>query len=186
LKRALVVGCAECVWEDVQRAQEMVLFDSVYCVKLAGVHWPSSFKTWVTLHPEFMNAYEAERRALGHPPGYEIVAPLESEVGSHAKKGNINRRVTYRWPGMNASASSGIYGAKVALDDGYDLAVLAGIPMTPDAGHFTRKAPWLQRDCFMPGLKLALPHIKGRVRSMSGHTKEILGEPTQEWLDGKS
>jgi hypothetical protein len=29
-----------------------------------------------------------------------------------------------------------------------------------------------------------MPHIKDKVRSMSGWTKELLGEPPPEWLNG--
>lgn len=181
MKRALVVGCANNVWDDVRRARELCDYDAVYCVKLAGVHWPARFNVWATLHPEFMDKYEAERHSLGLPNGYEIVAPPPSEVGRHGKAGNIHRRVSYRWPGMNASASSGIYAAKVALQDGY-LVVMAGIPMTKDAGHFTRGKPWLLVDCFTNGLNKSIPYMQGKVKSMSGRTAELLGTPTAEWL----
>lgn len=184
LKTALVVGCAANVWQEVLEAQSLTVFHAVYCVKMAGVHWPGTFKVWATLHPEWMDDYEAQRRALALPNGYEIVAPLPGEVGVHGNKGNIARRVSYRWPGMNASASSGIYAAKVALEDGYDRVVLAGVPMQQDGGHFTRGRPWLQVDSFIPGLELALPHLKEKVRSMSGRTKELLGAPDPAWLNG--
>lgn len=185
---ALVVGCGEGVWDEVVEAQRRIAelgaleFDRVYCVKLAGVDYPAAFETWVTLHPEWMDEYEKMRRAAGRPGGYEIVAPLEGEVGMHGKAGRIDRRVTYRWPKMTSSASSGIYAAKVALDDGYD-AVLAGIPMT-GAKHYRRGKPWAQLDSFTPGYGIALPHLRGRVRSMSGYTRETLGEPTLDWLRG--
>ena len=183
---ALIVGCAANVWDDVRAAQSLTKFDAVYCVKLSGVHWPSKFKTWATLHPEYMNAYEAQRKELDLPGGYEIVAPLSNEVGQHGKKGNITRRVSYRYKGMNSSASSGIYAAKVALEDGYKC-VLAGIPMQDTDGHFLpttknvkghiRGAKWLDRDCFMNGFEMSLPHMRGKVTSMSGLTRKELGIP---------
>lgn len=180
---ALVVGCAACVWDDVRRAKALANFDRIYCVKMIGVDWPDKFDTWVTLHPEWMNDYEAKRKERGLPNGYEIVAPPEGELGAHGKKGNISRRISYRWPGMTASASSGIYGAKVALDDGHKI-VLAGIPMTVDGGHFARGQPWRQRDSFMAGWNYAMPHLKNDARSMSGFSREQLGAPTREWLEG--
>lgn len=183
MKTALVIGCAEGVWDEVKSAFGLCSFDAIYCVKLAGVHYPEKFDVWATLHPEFMDEYERERAARGFPNGYEIVAPLASEVGAHGKQGRIARRVSYRWPGMNASASSGIFGAKVALDDGTERVVLAGIPMS-EAKHFTRGKPWMQRDSFVPGFELALPFLAGRVRSMSGMTRERLGAPSREWLAG--
>jgi hypothetical protein len=149
------------------------------------------FKVWATLHPEYMDDYERERRVLGLPNGYEIVAPKSDEVGQHGQKGRIARRVSYRWPGMTSSASSGIYGAKVALEDGYKC-VLAGIPMNVDSGHFMpetknvqhqiRGHTWNARDSFIRGFEVATPFLMGKVKSMSGHTRDVLGFPEADWL----
>lgn len=192
-RRALVVGCAESIWDDVQAAFNLCDYHAIYCVKLAGVYWPGKFECFVGLHPEYMDVYEKQRHDLGYPNGYEIVAPLPEEVGVHGKKGNITRRISYRWKGMTSSASSGIYGAKVALEDGCDRVVLAGIPMTPEAGHFmpttknvhnqVRGKVWAQHSAFVSGFNYAIPFLKGRVRSMSGETMKILGTPNAEWLN---
>lgn len=201
MRKALVVGCARSVWDEVDAAQKLTKFDAVYCVKQAGIHWPGKFQVWATLHPEYMCGenerginYIAERKALGLPDGYEIVSPLDGEVGSHAGKCKQSRKVTYRWPGMNASASSGIYAAKIALDDGFERVVLAGIPFNSNAGHFlpstrnvnneVRGKVWNQQENFLPGLLIAKKYMAGKVRSMSGYTAEILGSPTREWLHG--
>lgn len=184
MAKALVVGCAANVWREVDEAQSIGSFDRVYCVKLAGVHWAEGYFIWCTLHPEFMDKYESERRDLGMSGEYEIVAPLENEVGGHGKKGRIARRVSYRYKGMNASASSGIYAAKVALDDGFNRVVLAGVPLQQDGGHFTRGKPWMQVDSFTGGFEQSVPHMKGKVRSMSGLTRDVLGYPDKEWLNG--
>lgn len=180
--KALIIGCSEHVWKEVEQAQAMCQFDKIYCVKLAGVDWPHHFDVWVTLHPEFMDDYEAQRKAKGYPGGYEIVAPLEGET-RHGKKGNISRRITYRWKGMTSSASSGIFAAKIALDDGHSRVVLAGIPMDTSK-HFKRHNVWTERDCFLPGFMSIKHLLVGKVRSMSGLTKQYLGEPTPEWLQG--
>ena len=116
---------------------------------------------------------------------FETVAPPDSELGTEDKKRQIDRRVSYRYPGMDSSASSGGYAAKVALDDGFDRVVLAGIPMERDAKHFTRGKPWEQRDGFTIGFKKSVPHFAGRVRSMSGWSAELLGMPDPAWLDGE-
>lgn len=195
MKSAIVIGCAACVWDDVQVARSLASYDAIYCVKQIGVYYPEKFDVWVTLHPEVMDDYEAERHAKGLPNGYEIVAPPKHELSaSHVGKGNITRRVPYRWPGVdsNASASSGIYGAKVALHDGFDRIVLAGIPMTPEGGHFKpeskntfgaiRGKVWSQHSAFVCGLNESIPRLKGKVKSMSGYTRQMLGTPTSEWL----
>lgn len=195
MKTALVVGCAANVWDDVTRAYRLTEeWDAICCVKSAGVHWEGHFDVWATLHPEMMDKYETERKTLGFPNGYEIIAPPAVELGDHGKKGNVARRISYRWPGMNSSASSGIYGVKVMLDSGYDRVVIAGIPMSTEGGHFLpasknahgliRGDTWKHRDSFIPGFRDTLPFIQGKVKSMSGYTAEVLGTPTPEWLVG--
>lgn len=195
MKSALVIGCAANVWEDVKAACDLVHYDAVYCVKQIGINYPRTFQTWITLHPEAMDDYEAQRHNLGLPNGYEIVAPPPHELGMHGAKGNITRRVSYLWSNKsNASASSGIYGAKVALEDDFDRVVLAGIPMTPEAGHFkpesknvagqVRGKVWTQHNAFVSGFNFAVPYLIGNVKSMSGHTMKVLGAPTLEWLHG--
>ncbi len=185
MKSCLVVGCATSVWADVAKARELGPWDSVYCIKLAGVHWPAKFDVWAGLHPEFMEYYKKERAVLGFPDGYEVVCPPPEEVGRHAHH-PADRRVSYRWPGMVSSASSGIYGAKVALDDGHDRVALAGVPMVKEDAHFTRGGPWAQIGAFIPGLEKSVPFMKGKVKSFSGLTRELLGEPTRDWLEGFS
>lgn len=192
MKLALVVGSADCMQDDVKAARALCKFDAVYCVKRAGIHWPEPFQVWVGLHPEYMDAYEAERARLGYPGGYEIVAPPVGEVSSdHHAKGRIDRRVSYLWPGVKpgegSSASSGIYGAKVAIEDGYRV-VLAGIPMTATP-HFVKherygSGNWSQLGAFLPGFERSLPHLVGKCRSMSGLTREKLGAPNAVWLAG--
>lgn len=184
LKRALVVGCAACVWEDLQQAKEMVDFDRVYCVKLAGVHWRGGRFVWVGLHPEWQEKYTAERQSLGRHMDFETVAPPDGELGTEGKGRKIDRRVSYRYKGMDSSASSGGYAAKVALDDGFERVVLAGVPMETNGSHFARGKPWLQRDSFTIGFEKSVPFFAGRVRSVSGWTRELLGCPDRDWLNG--
>lgn len=193
MKSALVIGCAANVWEDVEAAKALASYDAIYCIKQMGIYYPNKFDCWATLHPEIMDAYELQRYRLGLPNGYSIVAPPSNELGMHGRKGNIDRRVSYLWSkDSNSSASSGIYGAKVALEDGFDKVVLAGIPMTPEGGHFlpeskaisgqTRGKVWTGCGSFEVGFNIAIPFLMGKVKSMSGHTRDVLGAPMEEWL----
>jgi len=150
---------------------------------MAGIHWDEGHFVWCSLHPEYMPHYQEKRRELELPDCYEIVVPLINEVGAHWQHCKIaDRCVSYRWPGMSASGSSGLFAAKIALDDGHDRVVLAGVPMLRASKHFARGQDWLQRDSFMDGWKQAMPHIRGKVRSLSGWTMQTLGVPTPEWL----
>src|ERR1700756_2683482 len=128
MKCALVIGCSADFWKEVEAAQALCAFDAVYCVKLAGVHWQGGPFVWATLHPEFMDDYEKQRRDLGLHSDYEIVAPLPGEV---------------------------------ALDDGFDRVVLAGVPMVGSARHFIRGKEWLSRDSFTVGFKESVKHFNG-------------------------
>ena len=189
MKLALVVGCAECLWTDVEQAKAQLsvcdlTFDAVCCVKLAGAHWKGHFDVWASLHPEFMLSYIMERRSRRLPEGYEVVCPPDKELGlaGRGAKGFEMTRHSWLFPGQQASGSSGLYGIKIMLDRGYKV-VAAGIPMTTEK-HFSRNSLWLNRDSFFGGWREAKPYIKDHVRSMSGWTKQLLGEPTVKWLTG--
>ncbi len=206
-KIALVVGGSFNVWRDVKRAQRLMVeatgrdFDAVYCVKQIGIYWPTKFDVWVTLHPEKMDEYEAARKALGFVDGYEIVCHLAEECGDHGAKGRISRRTSFVYQSKGrtghdpATAGSGMFGAKVAVEDGY-FAVLAGIPMSKDVGHFLpgtktinerevkSAVAWNERDAFMIGYEQYKAHLSRKVKSVSGTTLKDFGEPTPAWLRG--
>lgn len=189
MRRALVIGCEANVWDDVRRAEEMCSFDAIYCVKMAGVYFPRAFQVWATLHPEFIKQMVADRAAKGHPNGFETVAPLESDLGDHAKY-PVDRRVAYRWSSSGSSSGSGLYGAKVAIHDGFDRVVLAGCPMTKTM-HFYRHARWQEKPWesfkdFDKGMIESRGQFAGRVRSVSGRTMEVFGAPDAEWLEGRA
>jgi len=77
------------------------------------------------------------------------------------------------------SGSSAMLGVLVGIDEGYDKIVLCGCPMIGknknDYSYSNFHKGWYQN----------YNHIKDKVRSMSGWTKELLGMPDMEWLNGK-
>lgn len=181
MKIALAIGSAKEVWDEVRAAHELCDYDEYYVCKMTGIEWDMGRFHWVTLHPEYMAEYKRLRRERGLPDCYEVVAPLIDEIGRHHEH-PVDRRHSYRFEGMTSSGASGLFAVKVALDDGADRVVCAGIPMLKDSGHFFRGKPWEQVDSFRLGWERSLPHIKDKVRSLSGWTKELLGMPTPEWL----
>lgn len=182
--RALVVGGANGFGNDVRAALELFEPDVVYVCNDMGVSY-QSFDYWVTLHPEKMAKWKKERAQLvtgEHPP---TVGPLWKEVGTEPKKfaHTMDRQASYRWhDGQRSSGSTGLFAAKVALDDGCTHVVLAGVPMSAKAGHHFRRGHWKDCDAFLPMWRESLPYIRDRVRSMSGWTLELLGRPTPTWL----
>lgn len=77
----------------------------------------------------------------------------------------------------STTGSSALLGVCFALQQGYKKIILAGCPLQ---GSNEVKTPYEQ---FQKGWKIHKNHVLGKVKSMSGWTKEFLGEPTQEWVN---
>lgn len=178
-RRCLVLGSAKCMWDDINAALEIGEFDGVVVAKWAGVVWPGEADAWVSLHPEQFNRLISERQKRNHPP---IPRLMVHETAS-APQGI--ERIPYRFPGQERTGSSGLFAAKVALEDlGYDRAVLCGIPLEKEAGRLDDVHFWPGATIFQVGFKEALPRINHRLCSMSGWTMHLLGKPTANWLNG--
>ena len=84
------------------------------------------------------------------------------------------------YPHQAPSGSSSLLGTKAALFKlGYDKVVLIGCPM--DTGNILNKNQ--SYSIFRKGWLHFKDSLKGKVKSMSGWTKELLGEPTKEWVE---
>jgi hypothetical protein len=171
---ALVLGGASCVWDDAFEAIEKFNPGLFVACNDIGTRWSGPLDAWVTLHPEKMAKWRSERAAQGFSEAFEHVAAEDGHAG-------IDRVADYRWPGMTASGSSGLFAVKIALEKA-DKVILAGVPMTPTA-HFFDDAPWAHVRSFNEAWKTMQPFLKGKVASMSGWTRELLGGP-ENWLAG--
>jgi hypothetical protein len=182
VKRALVIGCAQNVWKDVLLALRMCDWDHFYLINWAGCYWQGQKAfTWVTLHPELMSDWQRERKLYELHANYDVVIPLAHEVGNQTC-GPGWRRASYKWPKITPSGSSGLFAVKVAIGDGNDRVVLAGVPMT-NTPHFGSSDSWRHADAFRPVWMGARAFYADKTRSISGGwTEKLLGRPTQEWL----
>jgi hypothetical protein len=73
-----------------------------------------------------------------------------------------------------------LLGTKAALFKlGYNKVVLIGCPM--DTGSIENKAK--SYSVFRKGWLYFKSDLVGKVKSMSGWTKELLGEPTKGWVE---
>lgn len=168
---ALVVGSSEKVWAEVMYAFTLAEYKEVFCVNATGAFWVGNF-AWVTLHPDQLVIFKTMRKNNGLQGHYYTIGPIGSDC---------DFQLSYLWEGMIDSGSSGLFAVKAALNS-YDKVVCAGIPMQSISGHFLRKNIWDACDGFRRGWEQALPHIEGRVKSLSGWTQQLLGAPTPEWL----
>ena len=164
VKRALVVGSAECVWEDLGK---VFPWQGVVCaVNQIGLHLPN-VDYWVSLHPENLVTKWAPKR-----PELQ----QEASVWSHK---------SYRWVRQTLpdwGGSSGLFGVKVMLSHGFNRIVCAGIPLDGQH-HFNIKREWPDCMSYRKAWQKRAVELRPFVRSVSGWTKKTLGEPTKGWLE---
>lgn len=160
----LIAGTARCVWEDMNGVPEP---NAVMTVNDMVMYWPGPVK-FAYSHDEKQLIHWKEGRRRCHTNAYGPVGSLHTiepcrVSGIHA----------WPFPGMGSSSLGACY---VALAMGYDSVVLAGCPLD-DTGHFydpprmksnfTREAP---TDIWQKAAQI----FQGRVRSLSGRSREIL------------
>ncbi|MFP3947088.1 MAG: hypothetical protein ACLFWG_00025 [Longimicrobiales bacterium] len=181
---AMILGGAECLWDDVAELERMVggvWPGVVIAVNNAGVDWDRPLDHWVSMHPEKFHReckpgkggeWIRRRRERGHPDGY--VTWARREVPTLA-----DRQVEV-WAG----GSSGLLAVAVADILNCPLAVLCGVPMDrrPHYHDVWDGKPWVHADAHWPAWTSNEDRLQGWVRSMSGRTREFLGYPDREWL----
>lgn len=175
-RTCLVLGGAKCLWDDISTVFDMMTPEGTIAVNDAIAHYAQPLTMAVTLHHEKMPAWREQRARNGFAPALEHIG--------HEMAPGIDRAIDYRFPGMTGSGSSGLFAVKAAIEAGFDRIVLAGVPMDPKQAHFFDAKQWHEFMSFLPGWENAMPHIRHRVRSVSGWTKKMLGEPTSAWLNG--
>jgi hypothetical protein len=81
--------------------------------------------------------------------------------------------------------STALFAVHTSLAMGYERVVLAGCPLD-GAGHWyfgpEDKGPRWTGECYQAWLDFSICREARKVRSLSGYTKIILGEPTREWV----
>jgi hypothetical protein len=156
-------------------------FAGVCACNDVGVVYRGRLEFWASLHPEKFGLWAERRRRLGLPPHETILGHVEALTSNPRLPPCVTGYVPHRFPGQNSAGSSGLFALKVALDR-FERAVLCGIPLAPAAAHYFDSRPWGAAEHYLDGWHEALPTIKGRARSMSGWTAELLGRPTAEWM----
>lgn len=175
---AIVVGGAEGVLEEFAAAENLcvrarvpyVIFYTNVMITEANVHGVA-----VTLHPELVKKWIAIRNQRGYPRPHQLWCLKNTDPFGVVV--NEITDVTEDWGG-----SVSLYGFKVAREKGHDKVIFAGAPMEPRRKHFLTHQPWPVWRVFWTAWEHRKEEIKPFARSLSGRTKEMLGEPTEEWL----
>jgi hypothetical protein len=171
---ALVLGSAETLGADKAAALELFEPNLIIACNHAARDEPGRVDHWVTMHPDLFVMWLAVRRQNGFPDPGQFWHARHRPV----PKG-IESRAIESWGG-----SSGMLCVAVAVELGVERVVLAGVPMLKTARHYDDRRHWEEARGYWPAWERYAPRIRGRVKSMSGWTRDLLDAPTGEWLDG--
>lgn len=166
----IALGGAEGVWDELEQARALCPDADIGAVNEAGRDYLGHLKLWASLHPEKLGRWQRERK--GNP-----------DYIACAHKGHFDARIDLIaneiWYG-----TSGLFLIQVAaIMFGYTRIIACGMPIA-DKPHYFDQAQWDGVSRYRRGWTEAVqqPELKDRVRSMSGWTRELVGEPTQSWL----
>lgn len=167
----LIMGGGRTVWEDYARVRPWK--GEIMAVNDVGAHLHDRVRHWVTLHPEYFPGWRTYREK--HLYGQGVPAMCHS---FRQKEG-----VDVCWKVGNVGGTSGLFACFVGLMLGYTEIVLAGLPMTNDGHYFD--PPWYRTDFADKAVSVVWRQARdnifaGRVKSLSGMTREWLGDPLPE------
>jgi hypothetical protein len=178
-KVALIVGCAPCWEDDLNRFKTICSEFDVFAIGL-DCPYKEEIKYFVTYHIEDIEAYKRKRTG-----DYKIISHTNDFIKYSRERRKkpewANTNVDIVYPHQAPSGSSSLLGTKAALFKlGYNKVVLIGCPM--DTGNLLNKKK--SYSVFQKGWLYFKSDLIGKVKSMSGWTRELLGEPTKEWIKG--
>lgn len=177
----LVVGGGWCVWKDLSLIDWSQI--DIMCVNDIFMHFPGEIRHFYSNnHHEMLKWREA--RVDRFRKSYTRTTML------HTNRYGADYMVQWPWPGHGTSGLNAIY---TALGLGYEKVILAGIPLD-DGGHYydprpdettgswgNRKFSHFEAEIPVKGGKMKYWEdardkiFNGRVRSLSGRSKDLLG-----------
>jgi hypothetical protein len=163
MRALVIIGRAPCVKTDYENLLMMgVPEHDNLCVGIDSWGWAlSNMKYFATYHEDDI--------PLDANGTYTIICHKQ-----YMGLVNIIRPIDLK---KEPSGSSALLGALVGIDEGYKKIILCGCPLEgkDDQGRSYK--------AFLPGWKYHENKLQGIVKSMSGLTRQLLGEPTIEWLN---
>lgn len=175
----LVVASGRCVWEDLARfklgnREDMpcIHFNGdVMAVNDIGMHLPCEVTHWYSNDWKMLKKWVDARR-----PRFQKI--YDRHIETHSCFGGAKH--VWPWPGNGTSTLSAVY---TGLALGYESILIAGAPMD-NSGHYF-DPPWVEtrfhnevpnKDGQLKYWRDAKANIfDGRVKSLSGRTRELLG-----------
>ena len=173
---ALILGRGDDVFKEAEAAHKLAKIDFTIATGPIAVDY-RDVDYWLWFHAELFPEFSVRRANKGHPPVKEYWSVPYKGRGRQAPGIPVKY---FEWP---HGGSSGLVAVGLALlEKEADRVMLAGIPMTAEGGRYDDKKPWTEAAAHRIGWDRTLNITQGKVKSFSGWTKELLGEPTAEWL----
>ncbi len=178
---ALVIGSADTVFTDLAALAGFIARKDPVTIGVNDGGWlyPARLDHWCTLHWEKMGGW-LERRAR---PGEFVTWCRDSRKLDRYKP--RPDRILPHW----GTGTSGLYGVAVAEELAADRVILAGVPMESrphaDGAGTWDGAAWPDTEVMVHRDGWTYWHERGRlanVKSMSGWTRDLLGDPPTYWL----
>jgi hypothetical protein len=169
-KNLLVIGSASGVWDDLKKVNPDDY--DLMGINHMMIHYPGRLDHGATLHSDHMPGFAFFQ-------GYEASNKPCQMMMTHSNF--KNEWVKTVWPIHRDGGTSGLFGVFIGLLMGYDKIVLAGCPCD-DSRHFY-DPPDFVYDAYARDTRLAEwtrandEIFNGQVKSLSGRTKQLLGEP---------
>lgn len=180
MRTGIVVGRAAAALDEYEAALRLGQFDVCLVVGKMAVDFPHRIDEWVSFHAALYDKWEMERIARGYSPAVRCWSALYR--GRKLGEGQTARELNFI---PCVGGSSGYMALQVARDALHlERVVLAGVPMESSGAHFGDQRAWDEADFYWVTWKKNVEWLRTFARSMSGRTREALGEPTPEWLRG--
>ncbi|MGB3833800.1 MAG: hypothetical protein WA975_18265 [Mesorhizobium sp.] len=169
---AAVLGGAASVWSDLEAARQSVAFDVIVACNSAFRDFQGHVHHAVSFHSDLLPWWAGLRMERGQ-------GPPDKYWTCHGQRPILGAAMGFvpAWGG-----SSGLIGAQVGMAVA-DHVVLCGVPLCPSHAHFDRAGEWLDALDYRSAWQDHFPDLRYKVRSMSGWTAELLGMPTEAWLN---
>lgn len=177
--KLLIVASGHTVWSDLERykfgeREDAIRFPGdVMAVNDVGMHLPCELTHWYSNDWKMLPLWARARRP-------RLVKVHQKKIELHSCFSEIGHK--WPWPGHGTSSLNAVY---TGLALGYEEIILAGVPLD-NGGHYF-DPPWVRtnfenevptRDGQLRYWKVAKTQVfDGRVKSLSGRTKELLGTP---------
>ena len=201
---AIVVGRASGVWEELAAARALAPNHVLFAVGRVGVDLDCPIAHWASWHPDLLRSWAGQRVSAGLPlaehhwTGVSLAGSMmrrgwsrknyHPELGHYICRWNPTYRRRDTLPQIDFNlldcpgGSSGLLATLAARLKGYKV-ILAGVPMDRHRGHYDQAGEWSDAEALRKVWKKEAPKWAGSVRSLSGWTAELLGEPSAAWVN---